>query len=117
MEKGDNTLEELKNELTEAIKDSEEYKEYIRLGTIISRNPDLRRTVDEFRKRTFEVVNNEDIEDVYSAMLNLNVEYADMRRQDIVNRYLTAEICFCSLVKDVIKTIADSIDMELDFLK
>lgn len=110
-------IEELKKELTNSILDSEEYKEFKRLDEEIDRNPDLRRAVDEFRKRVFEVVNNDDIEDAYTAMVNLNIEYSDMRRQDLVNRYLTAEICFSSLVKDVIKSIVDPIDMELDFLR
>ena len=50
-------------------------------------------------------------------MLNLNIEFDNMRRQDIVNRYLTAEICFSSLVKDIVKSIVEPIDMELDFLR
>ena len=110
-------LESLKKEISKTILESDEYKEYKRLEEIISKNPDLKRSVDEFRKRTFEIVNNDDIEDVYTAMLNLNIEYDNMRRQDIVNRYLTAEICFSSLVKDIIKSIVEPIDMELDFLR
>ena len=110
-------LETLKKELTQTILESDEYKEYKRLEAIINRNPDLRRSVDEFIRRTFEIVNNDDIEDVYTAMLNLNIEFDNMRRQDIVNRYLTAEICFSSLVKDIVKSIVEPIDMELDFLR
>jgi len=110
-------IERLKKELSKAILESDEYKEFKRLDALIDRNPDLRRGVDEFRRRVFEIVNNDDIEDAYTAMINLNNEFYLLRQEDLVNRYLTAEICFSSLVKDTLKTIVDPIDMELDFLR
>ena len=81
-------IEELKKELTNSILDSEEYKEFKRLDEEIDRNPDLRRAVDEFRKRVFEVVNNDDIEDAYTAMVNLNIEYSDNIEIDLNNKKL-----------------------------
>ena len=46
--------------------------------------------------RNFELQNSENVPDMFAAMENLNKEYADMRNQDIVNRYLMTEITFCS---------------------
>ena len=47
---------------------------------------------------------------------SLNKEYADMRNQDIVNRYLMTEITFCRFMRDIYKDIAEAVDMDLDFL-
>lgn len=109
-------IDELKREIIKEILHSEEYKEYRRLQNEIDRQPDLKRQVDEFRMKNFELQNSSDVPDMYSAMESLNEQYADMRNQDVVNRYLMTEITFCRLVRDVCKDIMDSIDIELDFL-
>ena len=49
-------------------------------------------------------------------MENLNKEYADMRNQDIVHRYLMTEITLCRVMRDIYKDIAEAIDIDLDFL-
>lgn len=109
-------VDELKLQISQHIRNSEEYKEYRRLQNEINRMPDLKRQVDEFRRQNFEMQNSPDIQDMYSAMAELNERFADMRKQDIVNRYLTAEIIFCSYIRDIHKAVAEAADIELDFL-
>ncbi|MED9972924.1 MAG: YlbF family regulator [Lachnospira sp.] len=108
-------IDELKKEIIHEILNSEEYKEYRRLQAEMDRIPDLKRQVDEFRMRNFELQNSQDVPDMFAAMENLNNEYADMRNQDIVNRYLMTEITFCRFVRDIYKDIAEAIDIDLDF--
>ena len=76
----------------------------------------MKRQVDEFRMRNFELQNSENVPDMFAAMENLNKEYADMRNQDIVNRYLMTEITFGRFMRDIYKDIAEAVDMDLDFL-
>nr|WP_330419698.1 YlbF family regulator [Lachnospira eligens] len=109
-------IDELKKEIIHEILNSEEYREYRRLQSEIDRTPDLKRQVDEFRMRNFELQNSENVPDMFAAMENLNKEYADMRNQDIVNRYLMTEITFCRFMRDIYKDIAEAVDMDLDFL-
>ena len=109
-------IDELKKEIIHEILNSEEYREYRRLQSEINRTPDLKRQVDEFRMRDFELQNSENVPDMFAAMENLNKEYADMRNQDIVNRYLMTEITFCRFMRDIYKDIAEAIDIDLDFL-
>lgn len=108
-------IDELKKEIIHEILNSEEYKEYRRLQAEMDRTPDLKRQVDEFRMKNFELQNSQDVPDMFAAMENLNNEYADMRNQDIVNRYLMTEITFCRFVMDIYKDIAEAIDIDLDF--
>lgn len=110
-------IEVLKLQLCEAIRNTVEYKEYKRLEAIIDKDPDLRRRVDEFRSQNYSLQHDENIADVFDASNELNQRYADLRKQDAVNRYLTAEICLCRLVQDVCKTVVDSVDFDIDFLK
>jgi len=39
-----------------------------------------------------------------------------MRNQNMVNRYLLAEVCLCRMVQDICRTVVDAIDFDLDFL-
>ncbi|MGN0328214.1 MAG: YlbF family regulator [Lachnospira sp.] len=110
-------IEELKLELADAIRNSPEYKEYKHFEKIIDRDPDLRRTVDEFRRQNFEIQNSVSVEDVFWATQDLNNRFADMRNTDTVNRYLSSEICLCRMIQDICKDIVDSVDFNLDFLK
>ena len=48
-------IDELKAELIQAVLDSEEYREYKRLEAEVSKNADLKRAIDEFRRRNFEI--------------------------------------------------------------
>ncbi len=109
-------IDELKKEIIHEIFNSEEYKAYRRLQAEMDRTPDLKRQVDEFRMKNFELQNSPDVQDMFAAMENLNNEYADMRKQDIVNRYLMTEITFCRFIRDIYKDIAEAIDIDLDFL-
>ena len=45
-------IEQLKLELSKAIKESPEYIEYKRLEAIIDKDPNLKRSIDEFRRQT-----------------------------------------------------------------
>ena len=101
-------IDELKKEIIHEILNSEEYREYRRLQSEINRTPDLKRQVDEFRMRNFELQNSENVPDMFAAMENLNKEYAD--------RYLMTEITFCRFMRDIYKDIAEAVDMDLDFL-
>ena len=107
-------IDELKKEIIHEILNSEEYREYRRLQSEIDRTPDLKRQVDEFRMRNFELQNSENVPDMFAAMENLNKEYADMRNQDIVNRYLMTEITFCSFMSN--KSIRMLVSVSLNVL-
>ena len=99
-------IDELKKEIIHEILNSEEYREYRRLQNEIDRIPDLKRQIDEFRMKNFMLQNSPDGQNLY----------ADMRNQDIVNRYLMTEITFCRYMSDIFKDIAEVIDVDLDFL-
>ena len=51
-------IEQLKLELSKAIKESPEYIEYKRLEAIIDKDPNLKRSIDEFRRQNFDIQNS-----------------------------------------------------------
>ena len=110
-------IDELKEEIKEAILTSDEYKEYKKLDNYIKTKPDLKRAVDEFRRENFRLQYSDDVEDVLSATGDLNRRFEDVRQQTMVNRYLTAEMCLCRMVQDVCLSIVEAIDFDMDFLQ
>lgn len=110
-------IEELKTELIQAVLESPEYREYKRLETEISRDADLKRSVDEFRRRNFEIQYNDEIQNVEECVSQLEEQYADIRGQGLVKNFLTAEICLCRLVQDICISVVDVLDFNVDFLR
>lgn len=111
-----NSLDELKKQIRKTIQESEEYKEYRELYDYISRHPDLKRQIDEFRKENFRIQYSDEVEDAIEAGLELNNRFADLRSEPVVDRFLAAEMCLCRLVQEICMAVADSVDFDMDFL-
>ena len=107
-------IDELKAELIQAVLDSEEYREYKRLE--VSKNADLKRAIDEFRRRNFEIQYNDEIQEIDENISQLEAQYADMRNQGLAKSYFSAELCLCRLVQDVCVSLVDAVDFDVDFL-
>ena len=103
-------IEQLKLELSKAIKESPEYIEYKRLEAIIDKDPNLKRSIDEFRRQNFDIQNSGKVDDIFAAQEDLNNRYADMRRQDM------SEVCLCRMVQDICRTVVETIEFDVDFL-
>ena len=109
-------IEGLKRELIKTIKESHEYREYKRLEAELNRQPDLKRAVDEFRRENFLYQNSVEVEDPLGATLALDERFAGTRSQDVVNRFLMAEMGVCRLVRGVCMSVVESLDFDMDFL-
>ena len=94
-------IDQLKSDIAHTIKESAEYKEYKRLEAVVNMDPNLKRSIDEFRRRNYEIQNCGQVEDIFAAQEELNNQYKDMRNQNMVNRYLLAEVCLCRMVQDI----------------
>lgn len=110
-------IDEIKKELGDAILNSEEYKEYQELQKEIDRNPDLKRVIDEYRRRHFALQYDDNIEDKFMATQNLSKEYEEFNSQILVRKYLDAEICLCRQIQDICMFVAGIVDFNMDFLK
>ena len=109
-------IDELKAELIQAVLDSEEYREYKRLEAEVSKNADLKRAIDEFRRRNFEIQYNDEIQEIDENISQLEAQYADMRNQGLAKSYFSAELCLCRPVQDVCVSLVDAVDFDVDFL-
>ena len=109
-------IDKLTRQMQEAIKNSFEYKEYMRLNELINRNPDVRQRVDELRRENFEINNCAEDVDIIAASDALNEKYNDLREVENVSQYLASEICLCRMIAEICRNIVDAVDMDMDFL-
>lgn len=112
-----NRVEELTEQLKEAILESPEYKEYKSIENYMKRKPDLKRAVDEFRKLNFVYQYSDEIDDGVGKTLSLNEQFKDIRRQEQVEHYLSTEMCLCRMMQEICLTLFSAIDFDMDFLK
>lgn len=109
-------IEELKAELKQAVLDSDEYREYKRLEVEVSKNANLKRAIDEFRRQNFEIQYNDEIQDIEENISQLEAKYTDIRNMGLAKSYFAAELCLCRLVQDICVSIVDVVDFDVDFL-
>ena len=110
-------VDELTQALTQAIIESDEYREYKELEADIMRQPDLKRAVDDFRRENFRLQYSDDVEDVITSTDELNNRYIDVRQQPAAERFLAAVMALCRMVQEVCMTVVGAIDFNMDFLQ
>lgn len=110
-------VDELASELATAIIESDEYKNFIRCKTEISKNPQLFQAVNELRRHNFELQNSEGITDMYDEVVKIFDKYAYIRTNIVANQFLRAEISVCRMVQDIQRTMLENMDFDVDFLE
>ncbi|MEB3429826.1 YlbF family regulator [Citroniella saccharovorans] len=101
-------------ELSNALKDSEEFKEYKRLNSVILANPRKKEMVDDFRKKAmdFQMKNMGKEEEDKEGLEKLeNLQNILFQDEDIRN-FLQAEVKFSILFQDINKIIIESVQLD-----
>ena len=79
------------------LKQSKEYKDYMRALAAVKEVPGLKAQVDEYRKNNFLLQNSENTS--FDAIENFELEYAELRENPLVEDFLTAELAFCRMMQ------------------
>ena len=105
-----NEVEKATEALADALLNSEIYLEYKSKLDQVKQYPDLKRQIDEFRMRNFELQQSPDY--AFDKMEQFQREYQTFRENPLVSDFLAAELAFCRMVQDVEKRLVDKIDFE-----
>lgn len=108
-------VEEAVEILTDEMKSSEEFIRYQKAKNYIHNQPELEREVNEFRRRNFEIQNNEDPSRIYEELEQLEQEYSGLLAKKGVRRYLSAESEFCRMVQEINWAIIEETGFEVGF--
>ena len=103
-------IEESLEMLVESVKESLEYKEYLRIRELIHKEPERERAIHEFRRRNFELHRRRDVETD-----RLEREFAPLRSEPYVNEYLAAELAVCRIIQRINYRLMEEIEFDLGF--
>ena len=87
--------------LIEAVRESQEYRTYLRYENILASQPELMHRVDEFRAENYELNNRAEDIDLFEAVDHFESKYRDLRRIPEVNAFLEAELSLCKRIQKV----------------
>ena len=100
-------VQEALEQLAQAVKESEVYREYRRQSA-----GDMREKIDEYRVRNFELQNSVQTEDLLDKLDDFEREYEKFREDPLVEEFLDAELAFCRMMQEIDVKLAEAMDFE-----
>ena len=95
-------------QLAQAIKDSDIYREYRRQSEKVDNTGDMREKIDEYRVRNFELQNSVQTEDLLDKL----DAFEKFREDPLVEEFLDAELAFCRMMQEIDVKLAEAMDFE-----
>jgi cell fate (sporulation/competence/biofilm development) regulator YlbF (YheA/YmcA/DUF963 family) len=96
--------------LIDVIKKDEVYEEYHRQLNLLRQNPELKRQVDDFRKRNYQMQMGEDLDFVKLGVFQ--EENKTLRENPLVDNFLASELAFCRMMQDINFDIVEAVEFE-----
>lgn len=95
-----------------AMKQTSVYKNFEIQKIRMKEFPELKKQVDDFRMRNFELQSEDNNIDFFEAFSVFEKENADLRENPIVADFLSAELAICRMVQEVSARIINSVEIE-----
>lgn len=105
-------VQEALEQLAQAVKESEVYREYRRQSERVDNAGDMREKMDEYRVRNFELQNSVQTEDLLDKLDDFEREYEKFREDPLVEEFLDAELAFCRMMQEIDVKLAEAMDFE-----
>lgn len=105
-------VQEALEQLAQAVKESEVYREYRRQSERVDNASDMREKIDEYRVRNFELQNSVQTEDLLDKLDDFEREYEKFREDPLVEEFLDAELAFCRMMQEIDVKLAEAMDFE-----
>ena len=105
-----NEVEEAVYRLADALLNSEVYREYRSKLEQVKQDPDLKRQIDEFRMRNYELQQSPDY--AFDKVEQFQREYQAFRDNPLVSDFLAAELAFCRMVQGIENRLVGIIEFE-----
>ena len=106
-------IEDAMDGLMTAIRNSEEFIRYQAIKEKVHGFPKLESQITEFRKKNYEIQNNEMLDNPYDEVNNLFMEYDSIVHDTIVNDFIRAEQKLVRMMKLVYEQMADDLDFDI----
>lgn len=112
-----NKVEESLDVLIDAVKNSYEYQAYLSAKKRVDLNPEIKKNLDKFRAKNYEIQNNSKAEVLYAGIDTIEREAAEFRANPLVEEFLAAELALCRMIQNINWKLIGSLDFNTDFIK
>ncbi len=110
-----NNVYDLAHQLARAIKNSQEYKEYVQKKNDLYKDEKNKKMVEDFREKVIDIqVKKMSGKEVSQEELDSVKKLEDiLRLNPTINEFLIAEYRYSKLIEDISKIIGEAIDLEI----
>ena len=108
-------IDERLKDLIGAIRESNEFRRYQEAKNKLHENPELEEVVHNFRKKNYQIQNSGNV-NLFDEVDKLERENSSIRRNPVVEEYMSAEIAFCRVVQNINWTLIEGLDFEVGFV-
>ncbi len=108
-----NDIVQATNEFVKYIKDSETYKKYMTENNKMKNYPELKKRVDEYRRKLYILQNTEDGDKLYDEVDKIEAEGESLRAIPLVSDFLGAELAFCRMMQNIYRQITAEVDFDM----
>lgn len=103
-------MESALQQYIQEILDSREYREYAESRDKVKQYPELKKQIDEFRTKNYEIQRSRDA--AFEKLEEFEREYKDFMDLPMVSEFLEAELAFCRMMQQNNSIIMDAIQFE-----
>lgn len=100
--------------LTKAIQEDEEYKNFLKIKEKADAFPELKKQINDFRKRNYELQNSGDSFEMFSEIEKLEKDYQEIRKNPVSSEYLRTELAVCRMLQRINYNLLRALDLDLD---
>lgn len=106
----DENVNEAVKQLVDAIRNTDAYLEYQRQLVRVKEQPELKRQIDDFRTRNFELQTSKDTN--FDKIDQFARENETFRENPLVSDFLAAELAFCRMMQEIGLFVTDQMRFE-----
>ena len=92
----------------ERLRQTEAYKEYVRQRQNIKHFPELKEQIEAFRQENFRLQMETDSDTLFDEIDRFEQEYAEFRKNPVVNDFLAAELACIRMIQEVNEQISST---------
>lgn len=95
----DENVNQAVEQMVQAIRNTDTYLEYQKQLTRVKEQPELKRQIDEFRTRNFELQTSKDTN--FDKLDQFTRENEAFRENPLVSDFLAAKLAFCRMMQEI----------------
>jgi cell fate (sporulation/competence/biofilm development) regulator YlbF (YheA/YmcA/DUF963 family) len=106
----DENVNQAVEQMVQAIRNTDAYMEYRRQLGRIKEQPELKKQIDDFRTRNFELQTSKDTN--FDKIDQFTRENEAFRENPLVSYFLAAELAFCRMMQEIGLYVTDQMKFE-----